>query len=163
MEDALHSVDLADTAAYYSRSPASGFWILDYNERFVGLIAVDASIDSASGDIPLSSSEKDKKDPRLSTKGTSSLANIRHFYVEEPYRTASVQDDLLECALKYAFQEKEVERVKALDAELTPYLGKSLRRHGFSSRNLVQTVGVFGWSIRETVLDRKTWKKRQEA
>lgn len=160
MQDALHSVDLADTAAYYSRSPASGFWILEYNGRFVGLIAVDASTDSASGDIPLSSDDQKSK---LTAKGTSSLATIRHFYVEEPYRSTLVQDDLLKCALKFAFQEKKVQRVKALDAELTSYLGKSLRRQGFSGGSLVETVGVFGWSVHERVLDRKTYEKNQQA
>ena len=161
MQNALHSVDLADSEAYYSRSPASGLWILEYNERFVGLIAVDASSDSASTDIPFSPNDKDKK--KLSSKGTSSLATIRHFYVEEPYRTTLVQDDLLKCALKYAFQEKTVERVRAMNAELTPYIGKSLQRHEFSNKSLVETVGVFGWGVWEAALDRETWQKAQKA
>ena len=52
----LRRPDLADIGKYYSlRSPASGFFILEYGDKFVGFIAVDASIDSTSEETSIAS------------------------------------------------------------------------------------------------------------
>ncbi|CAL1695934.1 unnamed protein product [Somion occarium] len=167
MNDALRRPDLVDTAIYYARSPASGFWILEFNDRFVGLIAVDASLDSTSDEVVVGSDkpaeENAKPAKSYSTKGTSNVATIRHFYVEEPYRTASVQDDLLEHAIKHAFAEKEVERIRAVNESLVPYIGEALHRQGFVSASVLETVGVLNWHVHESVLERKVWESKQKA
>lgn len=51
---------------HYSLSPASGFWIVEYGDKFVGLIAIDASTEDDS-----------TKRPEAKTTAT-----IRHFYVQ---------------------------------------------------------------------------------
>ncbi|KAJ7706122.1 hypothetical protein B0H17DRAFT_1035808 [Mycena rosella] len=122
-QDVLRAPDMRDIQEYYSRSPASGFWIIDYDNRFVGLIAIDASIEDTSSNN------------RKAT--TSETATIRHFYVQEPYPAAGIQDDLLSHAI-----------IKAPDSPLVPYARKSLKEAGF--------LGIRS-------LQRAVWENRKKA
>ncbi|KAI8995581.1 hypothetical protein BD414DRAFT_435611 [Trametes punicea] len=155
----LHRLDLVDIPAYYSRSPSSGFWILEYGDRFVGMIALDASLDAESDQtVDSGSLKKDRSGQVKMTKGTSKVATIRHFYVEEPYRRAGMQDDLLEHALKHAFtSDTRLESVRAADSPLRSYIGDSLRKHGFRLEKKAESVGALRWQNSIQILDRKRW------
>ncbi|KAF7347786.1 hypothetical protein MVEN_01536100 [Mycena venus] len=46
-QDALRAPDMrGNIKEHYEKSPASGFFIVEYDEKFVGLIAIDASIEN---------------------------------------------------------------------------------------------------------------------
>jgi hypothetical protein len=137
---------------HYSRSPASGFWIIDYEDKFVGLIAIDASVEE-------DSSSKSKK----SKATTSETATIRHFYVQEPYPTSGVQDDLLSHAVTHCFNLKSaiVQQINAPDSPLVPYVRKSLKEAGFILEKNTETVGVFGWKLGMRTLQRDAWERRR--
>jgi len=172
MENTLRKRDLIDIKQYYSRSPASGFWILEYGKRFVGLIAIDASLDSASDDVVIDPEAKDKakskaeedkakdKPPTIEYKnGTSETAVIRHLVVDEPYRKAFMQDDLLQHALKHAFtNDAKVKSVRTLETALLSYVGEALKKEGFKTERTVATQGIFKWPVRSAVLKREDWK-----
>lgn len=164
----LRRQDILDIRSYYSRSPASGFWILEFGDKFVGFIAVDASLDATSEDTVISSATQGSKASRkevVSTKaGTSSIATIRHFYVKEEYRPALSQDDLLHHAIQHAFNsDKAVGEIRVTDLELASWASQAFRKQGFIIDKQVAKVGVLGWSIRERVLTRERWKKIQDA
>ncbi|KAI0932261.1 hypothetical protein AcV7_000586 [Taiwanofungus camphoratus] len=160
-QDILHRLDLVDISSYYSRSPSSGFWILEYGDKFIGLIALDASLDSLSNESVTSSvadSRRLTKD-RLSKKGTSSTATIRHFYVDEPYRAAGMQNDLLIHAVKHAFEaDKTVQNIRAVATPLKAYISTLLRQRGFQLGELTVKVGILKWQNSIRVLSRKTWQ-----
>lgn len=148
-----------DVAAYYARSPASGLWFLELGNRFIGLIAIDASLDSTSDDVVVSSESKSKSDKLSNKEGTSEVATIRHFHVEELYRAAAAEDDLLEYALKHVFSSNsKVQVVRALESPLTPYIGKALRKEGFKPTKTVDTIGIFNWEVRMHELRREHWR-----
>lgn len=143
---------MSDISGYYSRSPSSGFWILDYGERFVGLIAIDASqADTASG---AGSSKK-------TLKGTSATATIRHFYVTEEFRASGVQDDLLTHAVRHTFRsDAAVLRITAHESSLIPYIPKCLGKHGFQKVDKAEkVVGLFRWKFCMRILERGNWEK----
>ncbi|TFY78298.1 hypothetical protein EWM64_g5714, partial [Hericium alpestre] len=51
-EQVLRRPDLHDLAAYYARSPASGFYVLEFGaQRLIGLAAIDASPNAGSDAI----------------------------------------------------------------------------------------------------------------
>lgn len=153
--DTLLRPDIPDIRSYYKRSPASGFWILEYGANFVGLIALDASIDSESD--RLASKETIAKAKK---KGTSRIAKIRHFYVEEPYRVAGIQKDLLDHAVRHAFTSSSaVEVIKAADSPLLTYIRECLRSAGFQLQKHTDKVGVFGWKLGERTLEKADWEK----
>jgi len=157
----LRRPDLVDIPSYYSRSPSSGFWILEYGDHFVGLIAVDASLDSTDDKTIASSEPPTKfKDGRVKySKGTSSTATIRHFYVDEPYRPAGMQHDLLSHAVKLAFsKDPTVQAIRAADSPLKPYASEALRRAGFQLEGKTEKVGILKWQNSVRVLSRKAWK-----
>ncbi|KAF8216176.1 hypothetical protein K438DRAFT_1800192 [Mycena galopus ATCC 62051] len=103
-QNALRAPDMrGNIKDHYARSPASGFWIVEYNDKFVGLIAIDASDDST----PMTT-------------------------LREPYPAAGIQDDLLSHALTRCFNANStVQQIKATDSPLAPYTRKSLREAGF--------------------------------
>lgn len=124
---------------YYGKSKASGFWILEYGSKFVGLIALDAN------------------NVRETRKGI-----IRHFYVEEEYRKTDVQDDLLHHAIQHAFDNSPtLDIIEAVDAvTLVSYIHNSYQRAGFRLSKEHDTVGGVGrWKYFTTKLHRKDWKK----
>lgn len=153
---------MADFAAYYSRSPSSGLWILDYGSTFVGLIALDASL-TATTNEPLAEQATRRK-AKIHAKGTSPTATIRHFYVVENYRSSNIQDDLLSHALSQAFQaDSTLQRVQAVDSPLIGYVRHSLRKAGFQLEKHTEKVGVFGWKIGTRVLERKEYGKEKDS
>lgn len=161
MNDALRRRDLIKIKDYYTRSPSSGVFLLEYGDKFVGFVAVDASPDSSSNEVIVNADSKGKVS---FTKSTSDVAVIRHFFVEEPYRTVNVQADLLQFALQQVFSSStKVKTVKGLDSSLVPYVGKAMRQEGFKEENVLDKVGVLRWKRRVMVLDRETWEKRSKS
>jgi len=161
-QDVLHRHDLVDLQAYYSRSPSSGLWILEYGDNFVGLLAVDASLDSTSdATVPsdgAASATKKKSTKPLSPKGTAGTATIRHFYIEEQYRAIGMQDDLLKHALARAFASETVQSIRVEDSPLQPYIGKALREQGFKVKERTGSMGVLRWQNSVRVLKRDQWQ-----
>ncbi|KAJ7181716.1 hypothetical protein C8R43DRAFT_970075 [Mycena crocata] len=148
-QDALRAPDMKDIKANYSRSPASGFWILDYGDRFVGLIAIDASVEDTS-------SNKSRKTT------TSQTATIRHFYVQEPYPASGIQHDLLSHAVKHCLNATDiVQQIKALDSPLVPYARKALKDAGFILEKNTERVGVFRWRLGLRALQRDVWEQKR--
>lgn len=155
----LRRPDMVDIPTYYSRSPSSGFWVLQYGERFVGIIAVDASLDADSdAAVADKSFRKDKSGQVALPKGTAKVATIRHFFVEEQYRPAGTEDDLLEFALRHAFtSDTKVEAVRAYASPLAAYAGESLRKHGFTLERKTERVGALRWQNSIQILTRERW------
>ncbi|KAJ6575174.1 hypothetical protein B0H19DRAFT_1127508 [Mycena capillaripes] len=150
-QDALRASDMkGDVKKHYSRSPASGFWILEFGDKFVGLIAVDASTE-------------DLDTSNTNPKATSETATIRHFYVQEPYPAAGIQTDLLSHALEHCFNSKPaaVQQIKAGESPLVPYARKALREAGFVLERNTGTVGVFRWKLGVRTLQRDAWEKKK--
>ncbi|KAJ6503496.1 hypothetical protein C8R47DRAFT_1106320 [Mycena vitilis] len=144
-QEALRAPDMkSDIVSHYSRSPASGFWILEYGEKFVGLIAIDAS---------------------TSNSPTPETATIRHFYIQEPYPASGVQEDLLSHALNHCFTSKpmrfNIQQIKAADSPLVPYARKALKEAGFVLENNTETVGVFRWKLGMRTLGRDVWERKR--
>ncbi|KAF8640947.1 hypothetical protein AX17_000594 [Amanita inopinata Kibby_2008] len=138
--DILRREDMIDIANYYSKSTASGLWILEYDRRFVGLIALDASSDNEPQAIE---------------------ASVRHFYVEEPYRCSGIQDDLLAHSIHHTFKAgTNVQKIIVEDNPLLSYTGKALRSAGFvQGRSGTGKLGLFKWQLDEVVLDRVRWSQ----
>ncbi|THV04894.1 hypothetical protein K435DRAFT_826698 [Dendrothele bispora CBS 962.96] len=137
-QEVLRKADLRNISEYYNRSPSSGFWILDFGERFVGLIAVDGASET-------------KKQP-------AETAIIRHFYVDEPYRVAGVQKDLLEHAVRHTFDsDPTVQRIETTTSALTSYAQRSLAELGFRTVEKTKRVGILGWELERRVLERGDW------
>ncbi|KAG2159910.1 uncharacterized protein EDB93DRAFT_1073991 [Suillus bovinus] len=164
--DLLRRPDVADIATYYRRSPSSGLFVLEYAGKFVGLIAIDASKNSQSQDTlmdkgKLSSSLKSK---HTIPQGTSSVATIRHFYIEEPYRKAGIQEDLLAHAVQHAFKaDKAVKEIKVTTNSLILYVQKCVRDAGFALEKPVGKFGIYGWKSDLFVLRRTQWEKEGAA
>jgi hypothetical protein len=164
VEKVLRRIDLLDIQAYYTRSPASGLWLLEFGDKIIGMIAVDASLD-ADNDEPItkqSSGEQLRK--ALERKGTSSIATIRHFFAEEAYRSAKIEDDLLEYAVESTFKEnKSVSAIRILASPLRPAILESLRRCRFSKGDCVESIGMLGWEVCWYNLERSRWEAKQGA
>ncbi|KAH9946663.1 hypothetical protein B0H21DRAFT_693303 [Amylocystis lapponica] len=162
-QDVLRRTDLVDPKAYYSRSPSSGCWILEYDGNFVGLIAVDASLDSMSDATVATnapSPSKTKSGKSHDKKGTSSIAKIRHFYVEEAYRRVAFQKDLLRHAVTHAFvSDQTVQSLLADESPLAHYIGQALQEQGFRLQRRTERVGVLKWQNSSRILERKWWKQ----
>ncbi|KAL5495254.1 hypothetical protein ACEPAI_717 [Sanghuangporus weigelae] len=165
--ETLKRTDIANIREYYSRSPSSGFWIYDFGNQFVGLIAVDASTDSLSDDTVSSSQEEARETARSITRGkdktrrldTSPIAVIRHFYVAELYRTAIAQNDLITFAVKRVFESSSVvERIKMTPSPLMDYIGHSLKSAGFEVVEQGPKVGLLGWMTVTYELTREKWE-----
>jgi len=160
VENILRRLDLPDIKAYYARSPASGFWLLEYGDKIIGLIAVDASLD-ATNDATVTQ----EAPPRaaLGRRGTSPVATIRHFFAEEAYRRVKIEDDLLQFAVESTFTaEERVKSVRMLASPLRPAILDSLRRNKFSKGDQVETVGILGWDVCWYTLERSQWEAAKE-
>ena len=93
-----------------------------------------------------------------SAKGTVKTATIRHFFVEEQYRSAGLADELLEFALKHAFTEHaKVEAVRAYASPLEQYASDSLRMHGFELERKTERVGALRWQNSAQILRKERW------
>ncbi|KAI0662775.1 hypothetical protein C8Q70DRAFT_1128887 [Cubamyces menziesii] len=161
----LRRPDLVDVPAYYSRSPSSGFWILEYGDRFVGMIALDASLDADVDTIVTPDTvKKDRSGKIKMTKGTSRIATIRHFYVEDPYRRVGMQDDLLDYALAHAFSsDAMLESVRVVESPLRKYIVETLNKHNFKVERKAERVGALRWQNRVRILDRQQWSVARHA
>ncbi|KXN89978.1 hypothetical protein AN958_04983 [Leucoagaricus sp. SymC.cos] len=138
-QNAIKEKDMHNPVAYYNQSPASGFWILEYGDKFIGLVALDVN------------------DGKRTHKGI-----IRHFYVEEAFRNTGIQEDLLNHALTHAFDKSSaLDSIEATDApRLIPYLHECYEKSGFKLGRGSQSVGIFGyWKYCTTALQRKDWKR----
>jgi GNAT superfamily N-acetyltransferase len=145
---------MIDIPSYYAMSPSSGFWILEYDGRCIGIIALDATPESISEQVP-PKTKKGAKTP------SSPIAVIRHFYVDEIYRKSGIQNDLLAHALRHAFRpDSSIERIKAHDSPLSYYIHQSLQSAGFHLDEHTETVGVFRWKLGTRILERAEWTKR---
>lgn len=166
--DLMHRPDFVNLQKYYARSPSSGLFILEYADKFVGLVAIDASKDSQSEQGLVKKNEHghilaDRTKDFYST-GTSSVATIRHFFVEERFRKSNVQQDILAFAARHVFT--TTQDVKVLKASATPLLGykyDSLRELGFSVEKQGGKLGIFGWRVDAMSLERARWERRERS
>lgn len=143
-QEILRFGDLKDINKYYSKNPASGFWIIDSGQVFVGLIAIDAT-------------QPATKPAKGETRGPRT-AVIRHFHVEEAYHTTGIQDDLLKCAVDHAFNnDPKLERIEASDSPLVSYLRPSLRSAGFELDHHTKSIGILRWKLGKRYLERSKW------
>jgi len=145
-QEVLRAPDLRNISTHYSCHPGSGFWLFEYNDQVIGLIAVDAS------------NKPDDDDKFSASKSEGKTATIRHFYVMEPYRVADVQEDLLKHAVKHAFSNPKVQRIEAFDSPLVPYLRACLRNAGFQLDHNTKKIGLLGWNVGVRYLSRNEWK-----
>ncbi|GJE86077.1 hypothetical protein PsYK624_021570 [Phanerochaete sordida] len=166
MTKVLHGPDMIDLAAYYSRSSASGLWLLEFGDKFVGLIAMDASLDATSDetfDTKATPAQIDALKKRYNKKGTSQVASIRHFYVMEEYRAALVQEDLLHYAVTQAFtKDPKVKVIKGADSELERWKVRAYAKEGFTVENALKRIGLVGWKVRFRELTREKWEELQK-
>jgi RimJ/RimL family protein N-acetyltransferase len=129
---------LRNISAYYSRDPGSGFWLLEYGDHFVGLIASDK--------------------PNKTSASEFKTATIRHFYVDQTYRTTNVQEDLLQHAVKHAFSDSKVQRIEAFDSPFVPYIRVCLQSAGFQLDHYTKKFILLRWSVGVRYLNRDEWK-----
>lgn len=155
--------DFANLQKYYGRSPSSGLFILEYGGKFIGIVAIDASKDSQSEESFVKKTEQGHiladQTKNFYTSGTSSVASIRHFYVEEQFRKSNVQQDILAFAARHVFT--TAQDVKVLKSLATPLLGykyDSLRELGFSIEKQAGKLGIFGWKVDAMSLERARWE-----
>ncbi|KAJ3854919.1 hypothetical protein EV368DRAFT_35837 [Lentinula lateritia] len=143
----LRGPDMVNFQEYY-KYPASGIWILEFAGRFIGLIALDASL----------SERNTFKHENSETK----IAVVRHIYIDEPYRSTGIQKDLIDYAVQSAFtSDPSVVRVKASSSSLREYVQKGLDEAGFEYEGVTETAGLLKWKVNARVLTRDDWKKRQ--
>ena len=165
VEQVLRRIDLVDIQAYYARSPASGLWLLEYGDKIIGMIAVDASLDATNDEpiTPQSSGEQLKE--TIKQKGTSHIATVRHFFAEEAYRSVKIEDDLLGFAVESTFKaDDSVSAIRTLASPLRPAILASLRRNRFSKGDRVESIGMLGWELCSYSLERSQWEAaKQEA
>ena len=139
---------MRNISAHYSRDPGSGFWLFEHGDQVIGLIAIDAS-----------NKPDDDDDKSSARKSKGKTATIRHFYVDEPYRVANVQEDLLEHAVKQAFSDPKVQRIEVIDSPLVPYLRACLRNAGFQPGHNTKKIGLLRWNLSIRYLNRDEWKE----
>jgi len=160
--DTLRRPDVADIQEYYARSPSSGFFVLEYDNRIIGLIAVDASEDFQSDKNSVKTGEIKKtiQEKKRVSSITSSTATICHIFVENPFRNADVQDDLVSFATDYAFTtSSDLKEIKVTTSSLLGYVQKSLRHSKFTTDEVVGRVGIYRWKMQAMSLKREQWEK----
>jgi hypothetical protein len=154
---------MLDIQTYYARSSASGLWILEFGNKIIGFIAVDASLDATNDESVTKDSKANLLGAALRRKGTSPVATIRHFFAEEAYKRVNVEDDLLEFALESTFKaDKTVSSVRILASPLRPAILDSLRRKKFSKGDRAETVGIQGWEVCWYTMGRAQWEAARE-
>ncbi|EIW86663.1 hypothetical protein CONPUDRAFT_95409 [Coniophora puteana RWD-64-598 SS2] len=148
----LRRPDLRNILDHYSKTPPSSFFILEFNAKIVGFIAVDAlGVDQDSNP------EANTKD-RL--KSDSRSAKIRHFFVDEPYRKTNIQNDLMKHALQHTFHdEHNIREVQIESSVLNGYVRQSLIDIGFKHGNTIRNVGIYGWAVQLCTLSRAKWRE----
>ena len=157
-EDVLRRVDLLDIQKHYARSPASGFWILEFSNKIIGLIAIDASRD-ATNDEPVTKQPKEQLRERLGQHGTSRVAVVRHFFAEEAYRRVGIEVDVLQFAVRSTFgADRTVKSIRMLASPLRPAILDTLRRCKFIKGDRVGTIGILGWEVCWYTLERTQWE-----
>lgn len=158
-EDMLRRHDMLFISDFYARTPSSGFFFYTYNSKFVGLIAIDASVPGADWQP----GQVHTRSQRQRAKDISTAASLRHFYVVEKYRKALVQDDLLQHAIRTAFEGSwTVERIGAMPPVLSPYIDEALKKHGFVVKGQGEKLGILGWRQSIYELTRENWEKSQK-
>jgi len=160
----LERPDVVNVQTYYQRSPSSGVWLFEIGQKFVGLVAVDASVDSLSEKTILEAQTQKTKSGKDIT-GTSSTAVIRHLYVVDTYRKAGAEKDLIDYAVDKTFTAtNNVEKIRFSPSPLMKYMNKSLKEAGF---DLVDKngpkVGIFiwKWPTKTYELTREQWSSRR--
>jgi len=105
----------------------------------------------------------DKPKSRKYTKGTSSVAVIRHLYVNEQYRAVSAQDDLISFAVNRAFESSPaVEKIRVTPSPFAQYVRTALKAQDFEVVERGPKVGaVFGLSALTYEISREKWKAKQ--
>lgn len=135
---------------------------MENKSKPIGLIALDAS------SAPPSSRAASK----AKVGATAETAIIRHFFVEEQYRVADVQSDLLEFVVSRAFTAKSSprpHRVRIVSSDLESYKVIALRAAKFRPVSKwdgdgpqAWKVGVFGWRSRWVEFTRDEWNAKKE-
>jgi len=157
MQKALRGEDMADLVAYYSRSPASGFYVLDYNGKALGLIGLDANVPAQAG----------SKSKAKSTE----TALVRHFFIEEPYRGTGIEEDLLEYAVSRAFTSKTPpQRIQMLVNDLQPYRKTAAKAANFHPVTVWDNskgpkewkAGIYQWQNTWLEINKDEWKSSEE-
>lgn len=165
--EVLKRPDIVNIEEYYNRYPSSGLWILEYGDKFVGLVAVDASPESLSNNTVLRKEPEKSKKTTVKAKHqeerTSATATIRHLYVSYPYRSAGAQDDLISFAVDHCFGSSEiVQNIRATPSPLSTYIGRALAQANFNVILRGDKVGLFKWPSLVYELTRETWKAKQQ-
>ena len=159
VEKVLRRIDLLDIQAYYARSPGSGLWLLEYGDKIIGMIAVDASPDATNDEPVTPQTSGERLREALKRKGTSRIATIRHLFSEEAYRRVKIENDLLEFAVESTFMaNKSVSTIRILESPLRPAILESLRRNRFSKGDRVESIGMLGWEVCWYNLERSRWE-----
>jgi len=136
--------DLQNIPRYY-QDPASGVFIFDMGDTYIGFIAIDAS-------QPTNGNRKEPK-----------TALIRHFHVEERFRKINAQKDLLDHAVSHAFdKDRELQRIQATDSPLVTYQRSCLRTYGFELDHHTKTVGLQKWQMGVRYLARERWAQNEK-
>lgn len=158
-EKVLRRIDLLNIEAHYTRSPASGLWLLELGKKIIGLIAVDASLDAAN-DEPVTQQTKEQLKTSIKKTGTSRVATIRHFFAEEAFRGVNIEDDLLQFAVESTFNgDRAVKSIRILASPLRPAVLDSLQRNKFTRGDRVETGGIQNWEIYWYTLERSQWEE----
>ncbi|KAF8350021.1 hypothetical protein F5887DRAFT_1070254 [Amanita rubescens] len=97
--------DAIGFSKYYSNTPGSALWIMEYGKNF--------------------------GDKKKSSKQANTEATIKHFYIDEPYRSTGIQEDLLAYAIRQAFETPSIETIKVEGSPLIPYVHRALLSTGF--------------------------------
>lgn len=159
VEKVLRRIDLLDIQPYYARSPASGLWLLEYGDKIIGMIAVDASLDATNDEPVTQQTSGERLRESLEQTGTARIATIRHFFAEEAYRSVKIEDDLLEFAVDSTFTaNRSVSTVRILASPLRPAILESLRRNRFSKGDRVESIGMLAWEACWYNLERSRWE-----
>jgi GNAT superfamily N-acetyltransferase len=91
-------------------------------------------------------------------------ARVRHLFVDEPFRRAGAQADLLSFALAKAFTSPGVRAVQMTVDPLRPYVRDGARAAGLRRvREGSERVGLFGWRTQEWEITREEWERARQA
>jgi len=127
------------------------------------MIAVDASLDAANDESITQETSGEQLRDALERKGTSRIATIRHFFAEEAYKSAKIEDDLLVFAVESTFKaHKSISAIRILASPLRPAILESLRRNRFSKGDRVESVGMLGWEVCWYSLERSRWEAAKQ-
>lgn len=156
---------MVDIPAYYARSSASCFSILQYGDKLIGLVAVDASTDAITDRTIVKDTQFTAEESKrlLHGKGTSGVATIRHFFSEEAYRSTGIEEDLLRHAAGSAFKDKTVQTVRISVSPFKRTLLQELVKLGFTPGEPDGKLGPFGWQWQWYTLSRSRWEKNHSS